>query len=103
MRRIEYFRPPFADHPLEQLHARLKYFGDRNRFLRRHKLDVGGQQSLRVGVALDDVKALSAAGLQVQHAELLHVPVDDGGQAADGFRRRRLADFAAFANQAHTE
>src|SRR5215203_1414537 len=52
---------------------------------------------------IDDTKALEALDLQVEYAELRHIPVRYPREAADFLRHGRSAGFAAFLDQADAE
>ncbi|MPN43936.1 hypothetical protein SDC9_191497 [bioreactor metagenome] len=52
---------------------------------------------------VEDAEAAPADGVEHQDAELLHFPVGDAGQRADGVRYRGFADFGAGVDQADAE
>src|SRR5216683_2970242 len=103
VRRLEEPIALLRDHALEQAHAGLALFRHRRVGIVGKHFDRGVREAVGLDSPPEDAKAPLAAGDDMQHAELRHVPGGDTGEAADLHRSRRRADFRAIADQAYAE
>src|SRR5712691_7880977 len=103
VRRLEEPLALLRDHALEQAHAGPALFRHRRVDIVGKHFDRGACEAVGLDSPADDAKAPLAAGDDVQHAQLRHVPGGDTGEAADLHRGRRRADLRAVADQAYAE
>ena len=100
-----------GDDAREQLGAGAVFGRDFDARIGRKHFDFGADQAVGLGAPLQDAKPFMAAGADVQHAEVGHVPLCDFSGAADRLGRRGVAglahDFArgraVLRDQAHAE
>ena len=88
---------------LEQWKQSLAFGWQRGRAGFSQEFNAGFKLVVGADAGFDDAKAPAAMGGNHEDAELLHLPVANGGERADGVRFGRGTDFAAFFDEADAE